>query len=347
MAINNFLPPKFNRILFLFIGITLFNIAANNAIAKISSDNWNRVSNEKIKEICNSVKYLSIPSQDLPNDTEKKIFAKCDSDELYFGFKAPSDYVKARHCSIFKHKEDTLIMIYANGKGVDKNIDLAIHFACQFDAAPAEIEGRINHLIKIKEYPYSKKDFNICDDITSGYMMGYCASLEQRAEKEQQRKHINAFIKTLTISEQKAFQSLQNTSKIYFETRLSNELDRYGSGAIAFRIMEEINLNNKMIELLNQTIQCKFTSYNVNVYQKADKQLNLLYTKTQNKPDEDFSITKNNIKKTERTWIKYRDSWLKFGRLKCPEVSEDTWKTLITKERIEQLKELTGEFDSA
>jgi uncharacterized protein YecT (DUF1311 family) len=342
MAINNFLPPKFNRILFLFIGIILFNITANNAIAKISSDNWNRVSNEKIKEICSSVKYLTIPSQDLPYDTEKKIFAKCDSDELYFGFKAPSDYVKARHCSIFKHQEDTLIMIYANGKGVEKNIDLAIHFACQFDAAPAEIEGRINHLIKLKEHPNSKKDFNICDDITSGYMMGYCASLEQRSENEQQKKHINAFIKTLTISEQKAFQPLQNTSKIYFETRLSNELDRYGSGAIAFRITEEINLNNKMIELLNKTIQCKFTSYNFNVYQKADKQLNLLYKKTQNKPDEDLSITKNDIKKTERTWIKYRNSWVKFGRLKCPEVSEDTWMTLITKERIEQLKELTG-----
>ena len=124
--------------------------------------------------------------------------------------------------------------------------------------------------------------------------------------------------------------------------RIEHEMDRFGSGALAGGIQEEIALKNNMMTLLDQTIQCKLPSYTAKQYQKADKILNFLYKKTQSKPEEPYSTTIGGIKKTERTWIHYKDSWVSFGHTRCPNISENTWKTLITKERIIQLKELAG-----
>jgi len=174
-----------NSFLYLIL-IALIAFGSNEAIAKISSENWGDVSNE-VKETCNSVKNISIPPQDMPSETIKSSLKKCDSDDLYFGFKNPPDYVKARNCAIVRQDYDVLTMIYANGKGVKANLDLAIHFACLFDGDGREIEDRIKHLVRLKTLMKPKKDFHICDDIRTGYMMAICTSNDQKATVEKQK----------------------------------------------------------------------------------------------------------------------------------------------------------------
>jgi len=112
---------------------------------------------------------------------------------------------------------------------------------------------------------------------------------------------------------------------LFFNTRLDNEMDRSGTGAQAFIISEEMNLKSRMIQLIDKTIQCKLKPQTPEQFQQADNTLNTLYKKTQNKPDEEFtSIHRDGIKKTERTWIKYKDAWVNFGLTQCPKISKET-----------------------
>jgi len=41
----------------------------------------------------------------------------------------------------------------------------------------------------------------------------------------------------------------------------------------------------------------------------------------------------------ERKWLPYRDAWVSFGKIRCPQLSEFALETILTEERISQLKE--------
>jgi hypothetical protein len=73
---------------------------------------------------------------------------------------------------------------------------------------------------------------------------------------------------------------------------------------------------------------------------KADKELNAVYAKVMQWKDTlDWgTVTRAQIKGVEKKWIPYRDAWVAFGLIRCPELPGDSWKTLLTEERISQLK---------
>ena len=97
--------------------------------------------------------------------------------------------MKARACAYVELAEGdgevfgrsrVLMMIYATGIGGTQNLNLAIHLACETEGAPAEMEGRVAHLERLKGAKGSKVKFDLCDDVTSGYMSGHCAGHDQR-----------------------------------------------------------------------------------------------------------------------------------------------------------------------
>ena len=72
-----------------------------------------------------------------------------------------------------------LTVLYANGDGVERNIPLALRFACEQGWAPAEFEGRVKHLESFNFVkPSPRGQFSFCDDITSGFMQGFCAAYD-------------------------------------------------------------------------------------------------------------------------------------------------------------------------
>lgn len=322
-----------NRFLSSLICIT---VTMGSAIA----DNREYLS-KKTKDICNSVQNITALSLDMPDAATKKSLANCDPYTFYYGYGNVPEYSKAKTCALVKNDYGVLMMLYANGKAVPRDLNLALHYACIMDAAPAETEGRVAHLYAMKENPKAEKAFDLCDDITSGYMMGVCENIEQEQVQAQQKKYLDHFKTKLSPAENKALEILQKTSALYFKAHQDNELDWHGTAAAASAIAENIALNKQMLTLIHRSEQCQFPAYTPAQYQNADDQLNSLYKKTQAKPfSNDVTITSKGIKETERLWLNYRDAWVNFGHLKCPNVSAERWKTLITKERIKQLKEL-------
>ena len=58
------------------------------------------------------------------------------------------------------------------------------------------------------------------------------------------------------------------------------------------------------------------------------------------------TVTKEQIKKTQREWILYRDAWVEFMRIHCPDINENSIKTILTEERAEQLSDFTPDSKS-
>ncbi|MDR3501986.1 MAG: lysozyme inhibitor LprI family protein [Legionella sp.] len=302
------------------------------------ANNWDSLAQET-KTLCTSVQNIS--AQDQPDNAQKKLLAQCDASTFYYGFENAADYVQARKCAFIKNDYGVLTMIYANGKGVKPDFNLAIHYACLMEAAPAETEGRVSHLAKMKA-GNDKSTFDICDDITSGHMMGVCASIDEAQAEPQQKKYLAEVKQKLSPAEQVAFQKLLDASVIYFNTRVENELDDLGTGAAAFIISERMALNKAMLQMVKDTLACKMPTSTDQQYQLADVQLNRAYKKTQEKPfPSDVSITGVGIQKTERTWINYRDAWIAFTQLKCTN-ADASWKTLLTNQRAKQLTDLAN-----
>lgn len=177
---------SFEKIIqFFILSLCFFSFPVKSEFFEIRS-NWKDVSNET-KSICISVENLPKYLEDFISKDQHKSHLNCDASSLYYGFENISDYNKARECALSTRNYEVLTMLFANGRGVEKNIDIALHFACMIDGAPSENDLRIKHLIMLKEKS-SNKIFDICDDITSGNMMSYCASLAQKFLKINNKK---------------------------------------------------------------------------------------------------------------------------------------------------------------
>lgn len=102
-------------------------------------------------------------------------------------------------------------MIYANGSGVPRNADLALKFACEIeDEASAEQEARINHLLLLRQMsdlPVAPP-FDLCDNITSGFMGAYCEGKRVDIGKRETAPRIQAVIDEATPAQRAAFDKL-------------------------------------------------------------------------------------------------------------------------------------------
>src|SRR5260370_35756380 len=129
-----------------------------------------------------AVKYKSvpIPSLDQPTPQQAKALAKCSSMNLYYGLGAPADPVRARLCAYTELGEkranddyflgaDTLMMVYANGRGVARNLDLALRFACEGNTMP-DSGSRVQHLVELKPKNSKEPDFDVCEDLPRSVM---------------------------------------------------------------------------------------------------------------------------------------------------------------------------------
>lgn len=250
---------------------------------------------KKVKQICKTAATISIPSQDRLDEATKASLKACSSYD--------SNSIIARQCALIKKNYDELSQIYAYGKGVKVNLDLALHYACMMELPPVLVELRVREL--------------------------------------QQEKDLNVIKSKWTTKELDAFQKLQIAADKYFDARTINELDYSGYNNAELSASVLMHVNQRMMRDLIQINQCKLSFYTPEQYKEADRQLNIIYQKVQKaKFTESGSITKRGIQKTERDWIKYRDAWVDFSHVKCGNIDEISLKTIITNERIEELREM-------
>ncbi len=327
-----------------------------------SDPNWEYVDSSVVAR-CKRLDKVVPPVADMPTAAQRKELKSCSSEALYYGMGMPTDPVKARLCAFAEDQDsgredemfggkNVLMMIYANGMGVPQNLDLAQRYACEAGFAGAEITGRSEHLENIRNGDTTGGAFDLCDDITSGYMQGFCASHYARMEDTERNARLKSLMASWSDEEKQAFEKLHAIFEEFVAARVENEVDLSGTARAAFEIGEESTQRNLFAAQIAQFESRKwFPAYTERQFQDADRDLNVRYGKVQRTPKSEWkdgygpwgTVTKKGILDTQRAWLKYREAWVTFGALKYPAVPADAWRTWLTRKRAEMLKEFLPE----
>lgn len=303
-------------------------------------------------------KYLQIP---LPAEAQSvpapKAWPECASYKSYAGIGTPVNFEAARKCAwserLAIHAEleprystasvfggsAMLTQLYANGEGVPQNLPLAIRFACEAEGAPGEIGGRLEGLEK-RLHHENKEDsrFQFCDDITSGFMMGFCTAYTSEIEDQNRATATTAISRDWTAAQKSAFQLLLSAKEKYAEQHAKGEVDLSGTARAMFEIEEENGIRDNFLAAVKSFEKGALPKASLTEATEADAQLNRAYRKMMADAEAHKSdygaIQPEGIRNAERAWLKYRDAWLTFAKARYPGVSDSAWLKLLSDDRV-------------
>jgi uncharacterized protein YecT (DUF1311 family) len=312
---------------------------------------------QELPPSCDAPMRHALPAADQPNAADRARLATCDSESLYYA-DAP-DHADARLCAWLEREDGNelviggsavLMMLYANGLGVERDLALAQRFACETGGAPAELDGRLEHLQQMAAQADPPRDFDLCDDITSGYMMGFCAERDAGLRRRVREREWEALLAGWSEAERAAWKPLRAAAEGFFEARVQGEVDMGGTarGAMAIGTAEE--LEETLLKDVTAFEQGTLPTGDAAALKAADAALNASYAAARRAatPDagEDWSllgtIRPEGIRDAERAWLKYRDAWVAFGKVKYPGVPAEAWLDYYTRQREAQLREMGG-----
>jgi hypothetical protein len=262
------------------------------------------------------------PMADLPTPAERQALAGCDSEALYYGIGRPANMVAARKCAYAELDTPSdhelggaaiLLMIYANGKGVHQDFDLSLRLACRGFFARAELEGRVTRLMDAKRQGRLETELDFCDDITSGYMQGFCAAHVERINASKRDARKTAATRGLPGA---PLAELDKAAAAYFSSHSREEVDLTGTGRAALMIGEEARLNDDYVKMLAELATPAFTPPTADAA-KVELEVNEVYSRLLRcmkgrDPAVVFvgSVSPEGIQRTERLWLPYREAWL-------------------------------------
>lgn len=304
-----------------------------------------QLSDPESLKICAGVKDVRLPAEDRPSAQEAKSLAGCVSEKLYYGYANAPDYVQARKCAyaeVDRGVKDVpfagrtiLMMVYANGKGTARNLDVALKLACEVPGAPGDWAGRIHQLERMRASGGKAGSFGICDHSSSKYMYEQCAMQGDRFDKLDREKQIQQIEAKWNAADKKALEALRQAAAPFFHLRATKETDL----TITFEVQEMAFLENNFIEMLQKAEAGEIAGFSPDDVKRIDADLNDAYVQTQTGKTAAWgTVTRDDIKGTQAAWVRYREAWVAFGKKKYPKVSEAMVKTWLTQQRREMLE---------
>jgi len=333
-----------------FIASFLFNFLVLPAFGQLDR------ADEATQAKCNQYRSTPLP-QEANSMQAPKQFPECNSYRLYSGIGTKVDFASARRCawserlatqagleprytiaSVFGGSA-MLTQLYANGEGVARNLPLAIRFSCEAGGAPGEIGGRIKDLEdRLKDDRAAKAKFQFCDDITSGFMMGFCTAYTSEIEDQDRIAATEEISRNWSAEQKSAFQLLLAAKEKYAEAHAGGEVDLSGTARAMFEIEEESGIRDNVLAALQSFERVGSPKATPAEATESDTQLNRAYRKALADAEvhkADYgAIQPEGIRSAERAWMKYRDAWLAFGKIRYPSVSESAWVKLLSDDRV-------------
>lgn len=280
----------------------------------------------------------------------------CDAEALYYGFDRPADPAAALQCAWYEraHPQPTrgdpfygpgiLMMLYANGKGVPRDYNLAIRFVCENRwLSENEMEFMTGDLEDRRDAHSTASDFDICKDGTSGLMMGACEAVTQEFADAKRRQQMDAITAAWSPAAKQSFPALQAAEKAFEDARTGNEVDLSGTGRAAFALEEQGRLRDQFLINLGRYAQGDVPAASADNLAALDRELNAVYQRLQQAPATAWqysTVKPKGILETERAWLKLRAAWVQFGQVAYPRLGSDSISAQITRLRLHQLRSL-------
>jgi hypothetical protein len=186
------------------------------------------------------------------NDQAPAPGAHCDASNAYYGIGEPINDLKARACAYAGKDYAVLSMLYANGRGVARNIPLARKAVCDDEsAAPAEILGRLRHLARIESGKEPPGNYDFCDDATSGITSGWCSKLGTELDQQKRDRAMAALVASWTPAQQAALAMLRGQMEAFVQAR-DGEIDLSGTARASMLFAAEDEVRRQFSELLTR-----------------------------------------------------------------------------------------------
>lgn len=305
------------------------------------------------KAICRSLRATAVPVADAPTPAEAAALADCSSEALYYGIGRPADPRAARLCAFVEKRSadpqvtdfgfngDRMLMTaYANGLGAPRNLALATALACRAGGADAEVESRVKHLAGLDAARWAGTDFSLCDDITSGLMQGVCAAHEQLIARAAAAEAFAALSASWSAADRAAHAPLRRAAAAFADAHAQGEVDLSGSGRGAFAIAAEERASRAFARLLADAEAGRVASATPADAEAADVALNAAYRALMARAPglaRDTTIKAADLTAAERAWLRYRDAWLAFAKVRYPALAPEALAARLSRERAAQL----------
>lgn len=306
--------------------------------------------------------YSSIPLPlEANRDPAPKTPPACASYRSYRGLGRPVNYSEARNCAWQERlaqkagleqnpKEPTawviggsliLADIYFNGAGVERNIPLAMRFACESEEGMAILAVR--DVVKFESPPRLHGPFEFCDYAATTFTMNFCAEYTSEIKEDHRTRYYESLKASMTPEQKVAFDKLLAANTAYIQAH-AFEVDQGGT----IRVVRTVGSQNILQDLFHSEVvhfeQKKWPVLSEKQITTAEHSLDWEYQEKirqlQTRAKENTypgAVTADDVSRAEAAWETYRDAWVAFARLRYP-AAASAIRTQITLDRYRLLK---------
>lgn len=301
---------------------------------------------------CERLSRLSYPPQDQPTAAQAQNLQGCEAYEYYYGIGRARDYVKARQCAFSQPAPDSgvsgeviLMMLYANGQGVPRNPEIAKKAACSSGLSGDDLKESIVALRKMQTPAMrTSKTFDFCDVANSERSADLCYWVKSQVDIRKYESQLASKRRTWTRLQQSAFDELQKKWKVYIDFHADLEARRVGSDAAIHRRAVVAGEKSQFLESLLDFETGKYPTFGEEAYKAIDSNLNEKWRAQITPAGLPENQTVEGMRRTQRAWLAYRESWVKFAAYRYGRVLPDAWRAYFTQGRIIQLGWGDGEW---
>lgn len=313
------------------------------------------------RAICRGLKNVAPPATDAPTPAEAASLADCSSEALLFGIGVEADPKAARLCAwVEKRNADpqvtdfgftgdrTLMMVYADGLGAARNLEVATALACRAGGAPAEVDARVQRLARLRADAWTGTDFSLCDDAATGPMRGTCADHGQLVARSGRARAFAAVSAGWSAADRAAFAPLKRAEAAFVDARGQAEADPSGADREVRAVRAEDAQESAFAALLGDAEAGRIAAAGATEARAAASALEsasrALAARTPmpapqatRSPTRATAVTPAGLALGERAWARYRDAWVAFAEVRYPALAPEALLARLARERIAQV----------
>ncbi len=272
---------------------------------------------------------------------------RCDASSLYYDTRnnpeaTEADWADVRGCALRSGDNGVLMMLYANGLGVEPDLNLATRHACAIQSPVSEMKSRVDRLRR-KMRGQDGEAVDVCDDAATGSARGRCGALRQRGSAQRHADRLNQLTSGWTRKEQIGFEMASKAAHHFAQHRADYETDR-SAGERSLQLDTLGEELDRFARDLHDFESGKLPRFSEAEFVALEQKLNQVYARFMQEQPGPASylgtIRKPDVERTQRAWLAYRDAMELFGSIRYPQVPASGWRALLTARRVRQLAEL-------
>jgi uncharacterized protein YecT (DUF1311 family) len=146
-----------------------------------------------------------------------------------------------------------------------------------------------------------------------------------------------------TPQQRAAFHQILDARKGFLNARSAEEPNGT-TGMAQAAMQDDIDIDDAWAKLLNKLAADDLPHYSSADFRKIDADLNAAYKAARANADackDQYCLHTSELVQIERAWIGYRDAWVAYAALRWPHTSADSWRTWLSLEQADDLKNIT------